>query len=194
MQSMPYDHAESVNEFLSRAITFATNAHKDQNRRDGSPYILHPMRVMMQVYRKLSDLGVVPHIPAAAAVLHDVVEDCGVSIDHIRAQFGNRVADLVRALSRQKDESYPEFILRVSRAGDMADVIKIEDIRDNLEWPAAPVFVADAVKVGIKRQHYTLAMDFLMGRIPIGQYLQLAKMLDKNKEQLLNGPDVPLTC
>ena len=67
----------------------------------------------------------------AIAVLHDVVEDCGVSFDDLRT-FGmtERVISGVRALTRQNGETYDQFIERL--AGDRdALLVKREDLRDN---------------------------------------------------------------
>lgn len=83
---------------FDRAIVFATSAHSGQIRKaDGRPYILHPMAVASIVGAYTTDNEVL-----AAAVLHDTVEDAGVTKDELAEKFGSRVADLVCALSENK--------------------------------------------------------------------------------------------
>jgi myo-inositol-1(or 4)-monophosphatase len=76
---------------LDRAILFAVRCHSGVERRGkGFPYIVHPMEAMAIAATMSSDQEVL-----AAAALHDVVEDTGVTLDELRAQFGERVAALV---------------------------------------------------------------------------------------------------
>lgn len=78
-------------ETLAKAYEFSARAHEGQVRKyTGDPYIVHPVEVAMI-------LGEVPHTPEmlCAALLHDTVEDCGVTLEEIREQFGPVVEDLV---------------------------------------------------------------------------------------------------
>ena len=80
---------------MDRAIRFAVQAHAGTERRGkGYPYILHPMEAAAIVATITPDQEIL-----AAAVLHDVVEDTPVTVDEIRAEFGDRIADLVAAES-----------------------------------------------------------------------------------------------
>ena len=82
-------------ELVKSALDFATSAHKGQKRRSGGPYIDHP--VSAATY--LADLSLdAPTI--AAALLHDVIEDCGVSLDELRDAFGDEVARLVDGVTK----------------------------------------------------------------------------------------------
>lgn len=75
---------------LEDAIVLACTAHRQQVDKAGAPYILHPLRVMQ---------GVSGDERRIAAVLHDVVEDCGIDPVAIATRFGDAVADAVIALS-----------------------------------------------------------------------------------------------
>ena len=76
---------------LDRAIVFATKAHSGTLRKkDGIPYILHPMEVASIAGGITTDVEVL-----TAALLHDTVEDTDVTLDTIKSQFGDRVAALV---------------------------------------------------------------------------------------------------
>ena len=77
--------------FLDRAIIFAVQAHKNTERRGkGFPYIVHPLEAMAIAATLTCDQELL-----AAAVLHDVVEDTGVTLDDLRREFGEKVAFLV---------------------------------------------------------------------------------------------------
>ena len=78
-------------ELLDRAIVFAVRAHAGTERRGkGYPYIVHPLEAVGIVATMTSDQELL-----AAAALHDTVEDTDVTLEQIRAEFGDRVASLV---------------------------------------------------------------------------------------------------
>jgi myo-inositol-1(or 4)-monophosphatase len=80
---------------LDRAIEFAVRAHAGTERRGkGFPYIVHPLEALAIVATMTPDQEVL-----AAAVLHDVVEDTEVTVDELRAAFGERIAGLVESES-----------------------------------------------------------------------------------------------
>ena len=82
-------------ELLDRAIIFAVRAHAGTERRGkGFPYIIHPMEAVEIVATMTPDQELL-----AAAALHDTVEDTDVTVDQIRAEFGDRIANLVAAES-----------------------------------------------------------------------------------------------
>ena len=78
-------------QMLDRAICFATKAHEGVARKGTDiPYIAHPLEAMTIVASITSDQELM-----AAALLHDVVEDAGITVEEIRQEFGSRIADLV---------------------------------------------------------------------------------------------------
>ena len=86
-------------ELLDRAIIFAVNAHHNTERRGkGFPYIVHPLEAVEIVATITPDQELL-----AAAALHDVIEDTDVTLDQLRAEFGDRIADLVHSESDQVD-------------------------------------------------------------------------------------------
>ena len=90
---------------LHKAFDMAREAHKDQKRKTGEPYILHPIAVADIAAREL----MLSANPVAAAFLHDVVEDNkNYSIADIREAFGDDVAFLVRVVTKQKKDKYVE--------------------------------------------------------------------------------------
>ncbi len=87
---------------VREAYALAAEAHKDQRRKTGEPYIIHPIAVARIVAEEL-ELGANPVI---AAFLHDVVEDTDFTIGDIRGRFGDDVAFLVGVVTRQKKDKY----------------------------------------------------------------------------------------
>lgn len=82
-------------ELLDRAIIFAVKAHAGTERRGkGFPYIVHPLEAVEIVATITPDQELL-----AAAALHDVVEDTGITAEEIREEFGERIANLVVAES-----------------------------------------------------------------------------------------------
>ena len=90
-------------ELVSEAIVFAVKAHDGMRRRKSdAPYVLHPMEAAVIVGSMTEDHDVI-----AAAVLHDVVEDAGITMDEIERLFGKRVRQLVESETENKREDLP---------------------------------------------------------------------------------------
>ena len=91
-------------ELLDRAIIFAVNAHHNTERRGkGFPYIVHPMEAVEIVASITPDQELL-----AAAALHDTVEDTDVTIEQLRAEFGDRIAQIVEDESDKFTEGVSE--------------------------------------------------------------------------------------
>ena len=90
---------------IDKAITFATKAHEGQFRKGTKlPYIVHPLEVGVIVSRMTQDKEVI-----AAAILHDTLEDCKeVTFSTLCQEFGERVAEIVKAESEEKGGSWNE--------------------------------------------------------------------------------------
>ena len=91
-------------EAVNKAIKFAADAHSGVTRKASDvPYIVHPMETATITAYLGGGYDVI-----AAAVLHDTVEDVdGITVDTIRAEFGDRIAELVAAVSENKREDSP---------------------------------------------------------------------------------------
>jgi len=89
---------------LDRAILFAVKAHHNTERRGkGFPYIVHPMEAVEIVATITPDQELL-----AAAALHDTIEDTDVTVEQLRDEFGDRIAQLVHAESDQFTEGVSE--------------------------------------------------------------------------------------
>jgi len=80
---------------LQRAVEFASNKHIDQKRKDGSPYIIHPLAVAEIVAEMGLDMDAV-----LGALLHDCIEDTDASHEDIEKLFGQTVAELVEGVTK----------------------------------------------------------------------------------------------
>ena len=80
---------------IDKAFAKANEAHKNQKRQSGEPYIIHPIAVAKILY----ELGMdAPSIETA--LLHDVVEDTPVTLDEIKEEFGEEIANLVDGVTK----------------------------------------------------------------------------------------------
>jgi guanosine-3',5'-bis(diphosphate) 3'-pyrophosphohydrolase len=82
-------------DLLERAFVFARRAHEGQQRRSGEDFLLHPLGVA-QILAELHQDD--PTI--AAGLLHDVVEDTDATIDDVRGEFGDLIAELVEGVTK----------------------------------------------------------------------------------------------
>lgn len=105
------------------ALQIAQKAHSGQVDKAGKDYILHPTTVASYM-----DTDVEKTI----AYLHDVLEDTGVTVDALRNIFPNEIVDTLITLTHRKDESYFEYIQRVSKS-KLAKKVKVADLLHNLD-------------------------------------------------------------
>src|SRR5690606_8273421 len=93
-RSSSYLEPSQIDE-VRRAYYYAEQAHDGQYRRSGEPYITHPLAVANILSAIHMD-----HQSLVAALLHDVIEDTGVSKKALAEQFGGTVANLVDGVSK----------------------------------------------------------------------------------------------
>lgn len=114
----------NLHKLLSKAIRIASEAHEKVLDRGGSPYILHPLRLMFRLRTDDPEL-------MAIAVLHDVVEDSEWTIDALRHEgFSERVLSALSLLTHDDGSPYSDYIEKISTNLD-AVLVKMEDLRDN---------------------------------------------------------------
>lgn len=128
------DHGE---ELIRRAFAFAKNAHKDQKRKSGEEYFSHVFETAKQLARWRLDAASI-----AAGLLHDSMEDCGVTRETLEKEFGHETAFLVDGVTklgtlayREEDaniESLRKMILAISK--DLRVVfVKLADRLHNMQ-------------------------------------------------------------
>ena len=115
---------ESERELLERAYAFAARAHEGQSRLSGEPFITHGI----EVARILIEL----HLDAttvAAGLLHDVVEDTGVDLQKLEAEFGGEIAGLVEGLTELRKLTFLSPEERQMESARRMLVSMVNDIR-----------------------------------------------------------------
>jgi guanosine-3',5'-bis(diphosphate) 3'-pyrophosphohydrolase len=120
-------------ELTRRAYPLAVEAHIGQMRQEGTPYVVHPLRVALL----LAGRGWRDDELLAAALLHDVVEDSAVTREGIAAQFGEAVADWVQVLTKpakaeRQHDWEDHYYAAIEAAPLQARLIKCADRLDNL--------------------------------------------------------------
>ena len=91
---LTYMNSEHV-KFVNKAYEYAANAHKEQMRKSGEEYIIHPI----QVAGILAEINMDP-VTVATGFLHDVIEDTEYTYDDIKEEFSEEVADLVDGVTK----------------------------------------------------------------------------------------------
>src|SRR5919108_6418707 len=111
LEQLPEHYTLADRELIQRAYRVAEEAHRDQKRHSGEPYINH----CLAVASILADLRVPPEV-VAAGLLHDTVEDTTVTLNDIRRDFGEPIAVLVDGVTKltnlprvSRDDQHAEF-------------------------------------------------------------------------------------
>lgn len=128
---------EEQNKLIRRAFDLALDAHKDQRRKSGEPYIYHPIEVAKIVANEIG-LGATS---ISCALLHDVVEDSDYTYEDLEKRFGKKIADIVNGLTKIsvmnhqnisiQSENYRKLLLTLSQDFRVI-LIKIADRLHNM--------------------------------------------------------------
>ena len=131
-------------ETLSKAYTFALNAHKNQKRDSGDPYLSHPIAVA----DILSDLKL-DSATIATGLLHDTIEDTKATYQTVEKEFGKEVADLVDGVTKISELE-----------GKVVENFKAENIRKLILATSKDIRVL-LVKLA-DRLHYMRTLDSIV--------------------------------
>ena len=128
---------EEQNKLIRKAFDIALDAHKDQRRKTGEPYIYHPIEVAKIVANEIG-LGATS---IACALLHDVIEDSEYTYEDLEKIFGKNIADIVNGLTKisvmnqqnisVQSENYRKLLLTLSEDFRVI-LIKIADRLHNM--------------------------------------------------------------
>ena len=122
---------------LEETETFVKNAHKGQLRKSSNtPYYEHPLRVS-NAMKKFGD----PDLQKAA-LLHDVLEDTKIKEEELNNHYNKKIIRIVKELTKDKELpkelSQEKYSKQLKNASDEAKLIKLHDIKDNLEEKFEP--------------------------------------------------------
>ncbi|MCX8530992.1 RelA/SpoT family protein [Chryseobacterium luquanense] len=128
---------EENNKLIRKAFDIALDAHKDQRRKSGEPYIYHPIAVAKIIAKEIG-LGATS---IACALLHDVIEDSDYTYEDLKKIFGERIAGIVNSLTKisimnhqnisVQSENYRKLLLTLSEDFRVI-LIKIADRLHNM--------------------------------------------------------------
>ncbi|MFN3605101.1 MAG: RelA/SpoT family protein [Leptonema sp. (in: bacteria)] len=124
--------SEKELEVVKKAYFLAEEAHKNQKRLSGEPYILHPLTVALYLAEMHMDIPTI-----AAGLLHDVIEDTTYTEDYIKKEFSEEIAKLVKSVTKislVKKDSYKENISELKAQESIENLrlmllASIDDIR-----------------------------------------------------------------
>ena len=188
-------------ERIDRAVEYARQKHKDQKRKDGSPYIIHPLAVAEIVAEMGLDVEAI-----LGALLHDCIEDTDASFDEISKLFGSTTAELVEGVTKltranfssseeQQMENLRKMFMAMSK--DIRVVlIKIADRLHNMrtmqyQTPAKQIskcretmdiYAPLAHRLGMQKIKWELE-DIALQYLDPGAYERIMNYLSAHKEQ-----------
>lgn len=140
---------EEASRLLDIAAGICVTKHCGQRDKMGHAYFMHPMRVAMRCASDEEKM---------VALLHDVIEDCGVTAYELVAEgFPQEVVDAVLAVTRRAGESYEDFVAR-AKAKPLAREVKKHDLEDNLDIFRLDEFTPD---MAARYAKYLAAYRFL---------------------------------
>ncbi|MBN1152274.1 MAG: bifunctional (p)ppGpp synthetase/guanosine-3',5'-bis(diphosphate) 3'-pyrophosphohydrolase [Dehalococcoidia bacterium] len=145
-------------EFIRAAYEFAAKAHEGQVRASGEPYLEHPLNVGLTLVEYQLDAAAI-----AAALLHDVVEDCDVTLDEIASRFGSDVAKLVDGVTKLKR------LASRSEEGEIDSRTQAENLRKLL------MATADDLRVVLIKLADRLHNMRTLGALPLGKRRAIAR-------------------
>ena len=125
---------------LEDAIRLAAFLHAGESDKSDEPYILHPLAVML-------DRSLTTEVERMTAVLHDTVEDCGITVDFIRKRgYPGSVVEALEYLTKRPEEEaadgdsrdererkYAAYIERVASGPPLVRKVKLADLRHNAD-------------------------------------------------------------
>lgn len=135
---------------MHKAEQFARRLHCGQVDKAGQAYVEHLAFVAEHICIKNDEIE-------AVAWLHDSVEDTQCSLDDIRQEFGNVIAEAVEAITKKQGEAYFSYLERV-KANPIARVVKLADLSHNLDLGRLPQITEKDLK---RAEKYKSAVKFL---------------------------------
>lgn len=116
---------------IETALTIAGNLHRGQVRKDGTPQVIHSLRVASKF---ISSSNYQP-VKAIVAILHDAIEDSDpkLPVTYLTYHgFNSEIVEAIDAITRRDEETYEKYIERVGN-NKIAREVKLADLEDNLQ-------------------------------------------------------------
>jgi GTP pyrophosphokinase len=201
IQRITFYYAEVDKDLIRRAYEFSFQAHIEQKRSSGEPYIIHPLNVASTLVKLKMDVETI-----IAGLLHDTIEDCDVTAEVIEREFGTSIMQIVLGLTKiskiefkSKEESQAENFRKmlVAMAKDLRVIIvKLADRMHNIRTlqyvsivkqqriaqETLDIYVPLASRLGIhsvKSELEDLCLRYLHSEI----YYKLAEKISKKRSE-----------
>ena len=141
---------------LEDALLLALEKFRGVCDKDGQPYVLHLLRVMLASEHPEAQI---------AGVLHDIVEDTSVTLCDLRAYgFSERVLQIIDCLTHRSHDSYTEYILRIKQ-DPVATICKLADLTDNYRLDRVAYRDGHTEQDSKRLQRYVLSYQFLRDKL-----------------------------
>lgn len=132
-----------------KAFQIATQAHLGQYDKAGAAYIYHPLHIASEFVDDMHYL---------TAILHDVIEDSGISLEDLRVYgIPSPVVTAVDSLTKRTGEDYNNYLKRV-KENPIACAVKLADLRHNMRLDRLPVVTETDLA---RAEKYTKAIKYL---------------------------------
>ena len=158
---------------IDDALALVAEKFKGMTDKDGEPYVMHCLRVMMGTSDPRAQL---------IGLMHDLVEDTEVTLDDLTTMgFDPAVVEGVALVTHQDEDSYAEYVVRLKK-NELAKQAKLSDLRDNASMNRV-LYREALVERDLKRiQRYILSYQFLSDRISEDAYRkQMASLEDASE-------------
>lgn len=136
---------------IDDALALVTSKFQGMTDKDGEPYVMHCLRVMM---------GVDDPLAQQVALMHDLVEDTDVTIEDLKTRgFAAEVLAAVDLVTHKSEDSYAEYVVRI-KENPIARSVKLSDLRDNSAMGRV-LYREDRLQRDLDRiQRYILSYQF----------------------------------
>ncbi len=133
--AIPHKFKPDEQALIQRALDFAREAHKDQNRKSGEPFVTHPINAAIILGQIFPDTATI-----CATLLHDITEDTNTTDEMLKTEFGDEIADLVDGVTKlghvrlrnSKDEYYIENLRKMFMATSKDIRVMLVKLADRL--------------------------------------------------------------
>ncbi|MBO4897535.1 MAG: GTP pyrophosphokinase [Clostridia bacterium] len=137
-------------DMTKKALKLSFEAHKDQFDKSGMPYVYHPFHLAEQMKDENTTI---------VALLHDVAEDTGITIDNIRDMgFCEEVCAALSLMTHDDNTPYMEYVSKL-KSNPIAKAVKLADLKHNSDLARLDIVDEKALK---RVEKYKAAMEELL--------------------------------
>lgn len=146
---------------INDALALVAEHFQGMVDKDGEPYVMHCIRVMMGIDDPQGQL---------VGLMHDLVEDTAVTTDELSGRgFSTAVVEAVELVTHKPQDSYAEYVVRL-KSNPLARAAKLSDLRDNASLGRVLYRESSTDKDANRIQRYILSYQFLCDRIDESSY------------------------